>query len=295
MASLGLSKFVNEDKTFNYEKLHEVTKIVVSNLNKVIDINFYPTEKTRRSNYLHRPIGLGVQGLADVFAMMDIAFHSDEAKEINKNIFETIYHAAVERSCEIAQERKEGMIQLLKWYHKDQWGFKNKEGQCRTYIFESQESRRLLQEEHKIIIDYLSTFKPTFDEITKLQEYCIGSYSSFIGSPISQGIFKFDMWNVSPSDRYDWDTLRVNITQQGLRNSLLIAPMPTASTSQILGNNECFEPFTSNLYVRRTLAGEFVCINKHLQKELTEMKAKIERLEELLSQKGINLSKLKLK
>ena len=204
LASIALPAFVNEElKTFDYNKLHEVTKVVTNNLNRVIDVNFYPTEKTKNSNFRHRPIGIGVQGLADAFVLLDIPFHSEQAKEINKHIFETIYHAALERSNEIA-------------------------------ILE-------------------------------------GSYSSFEGSPASQGILQFDMWNVTPSARYDWVTLKESIKNNGLRNSLLVAPMPTASTSQILGYNECFEPFTSNLYSRRTLAGEFVVVNKYLMKELISL------------------------
>ena len=189
--------------TFDYELLHKVTKVVTNNLNNVIDINFYPTDKTKTSNMRHRPIGIGVQGLADALAMMDIPFHSDEAKNINKLVFETMYHAALEMSMEIAKEKE--------------------------------------------------------------------PYSTFQGSPASQGILQFDMWNVTPTDRYDWNALKNNIKTHGIRNSLLLAPMPTASTSQILGNNECFEPFTSNIYVRRTIAGEFVCINKFLLKELIEL------------------------
>ncbi len=189
--------------TFDYELLHKVTKVVTRNLNNVIDINFYPTDKTRNSNMRHRPVGIGVQGLADALAMMDTPFHSDEAKVVNKNIFETMYHGALESSWESA---------------------------CKD-----------------------------------------GPYETFQGSPTSKGILQFDMWNVTPSNRYDWDKLKIDIKKDGIRNSLLLAPMPTASTSQILGNNECFEPFTSNIYVRRTLAGEFVCINKFLLKELIEL------------------------
>jgi len=205
LASIGLPTFVNvETKMFDYEKLHEVTKVITNNLNRVIDINFYPTKKTKTSNLKHRPIGIGVQGLADTFVLMDIPFHSDEAKEVNKLIFETIYHAALEKSNEIS----------------------------------------------------ISHF----------------SYSSFEDSPASKGILQFDMWSKEPTKgRYDWDALKKSIMNRGLRNSLLIAPMPTASTSQILGFNECFEPFTSNLYSRRTLAGEFVVVNKYLMKELIEL------------------------
>jgi ribonucleoside-diphosphate reductase alpha chain len=204
LASIALPVFVDEKtKQFDYNKLHEVTKVVTNNLNKVIDVNFYPTEKTRTSNFRHRPIGIGIQGLADTFILLDIPFHSEQAKEINKHIFETIYHAALERSNEIS-------------------------------ILE-------------------------------------GKYSSFEGSPASQGILQFDMWNVTPSARYDWTSLKESIINYGLRNSLLVAPMPTASTSQILGFNECFEPFTSNLYSRRTMAGEFVVVNKYLMRELIQL------------------------
>jgi ribonucleoside-diphosphate reductase alpha chain len=205
LASIGLPTFVDtKTKIFDYDKLHEVTKVVTNNLNRVIDINFYPTEKTRTSNMRHRPIGIGVQGLADTFVLMDIPFHSEQAKEVNKLIFETIYHAALEKSNEISISQ--------------------------------------------------------------------GSYSSFEGSPASKGIFQYDMWDKQPTkERYNWDALKQSIIIYGLRNSLLVAPMPTASTSQILGFNECFEPFTSNLYSRRTLAGEFVVVNKYLMKELIEL------------------------
>jgi ribonucleoside-diphosphate reductase alpha chain len=204
LASIALPSFVNEKlNQFDYDKLHEVVKVVTNNLNRVIDINFYPTEKTRTSNFKHRPIGIGVQGLADTFVLLDIPFHSEQAKAINTHIFETIYHAALEKSNELS--------------------------------------------------------------ITH------GSYSSFDGSPASKGILQYDMWNVIPSARYDWATLKESIIKHGLRNSLLVAPMPTASTSQILGFNECFEPFTSNLYSRRTLAGEFVVVNKYLMKELIQL------------------------
>ena len=185
---------------FDFDKLYSVTKVVTNNLNKVIDINFYPTPKTKLSNFKHRPIGIGVQGLADTFALMNQPFICDESKQLNKDIFETIYCAALESSMEIAEKE--------------------------------------------------------------------GRYETFEGSPASKGILQFDMWNVQPSNRYNWTELKEKIKTHGLRNSLLVAPMPTASTSQILGNNECFEPFTSNIYVRRTLAGEFVIVNKYLIREL---------------------------
>ena len=199
LASISLPRFV-EGKKFNFEKLLEVTQIITRNLNKIIDNNYYPLEETRRSNFRHRPIGIGVQGLADVFMLLGLPFESDVAKILNKNIFETIYYAALVASKNIAKES--------------------------------------------------------------------GAYETFEGSPLSKGIFQFDMWNVQPSDRYNWDALRAEIKEHGVRNSLLLAPMPTASTSQILGNNECFEPYTSNIYNRRVLSGEFVVVNKHLLKDL---------------------------
>ena len=199
LASLSLPRFV-EGKKFNFEKLIEVTKIVTRNLNKVIDGNYYPIPETKRSNERHRPIGLGVQGLADVFMMMGLPFESEMAKLLNVNIFETIYYAAMTASCELAK--------------KD------------------------------------------------------GAYQTFKGSPLSEGKFQFDLWNVTPTERYDWATLRAEVMEHGVRNSLLLAPMPTASTSQILGNNECFEPYTSNIYNRRVLSGEFAVVNKHLLKDL---------------------------
>ena len=247
LASIGLAMFVNNDKTFNYEKLHEVTKVLTNNLNKVIDINFYPTKKTQRSNYLHRPVGIGVQGLADVFAKMDVPFYSDKAKEININIFETIYHAALEKSCEISKERNQDLRKLKEIYKEGKYIFVGEHPYSREFV-----GMCLIYGEIKPLLEKR---KPILAEINKLQDDYMGAYSSFEGSPISQGIFQFDMWNIKPSSRYDWEILRNNIKQYGVRNSLLVAPMPTASTSQILGNNECFEPFTSNIYTRRTLAG----------------------------------------
>lgn len=204
LASISLSKFVNEDKkSFDFEKLYEVTKVITRNLNKIIDINYYPVEEARNSNFRHRPIGIGVQGLADAYILMRMPFDSPEASKLNKDIFETIYYAAVEESC--AQAEK------------------------------------------------------------------FGQYQSFPGSPASQGIFQFDMWGVTPSSRFNWESLKQKVIKTGLRNSLLLAPMPTASTSQILGNNECFEPYTSNIYTRRTLSGEYIIVNKHLLKDLTRL------------------------
>ena len=238
LASIALPSFINLiNKTFDYDKLHKVTKVVTNNLNRVIDINFYPTEKTKRSNLKHRPIGIGVQGLADAFILMNIPFHSDEAREVNKLIFETIYHASLEKSNELVYDR---IVKLQN---------NNKTNKTNTYdIFNEYEIG-----------------------LYRNEEPCFCAYSSFNGSPASKGILQFDMWSVTPSDRYDWAKLKQSIINYGLRNSLLVAPMPTASTSQILGFNECFEPLTSNLYSRRTLAGEFVVINKYLMNELIDL------------------------
>lgn len=201
LASIALPKYVKEDGTFDHQRLYDVVYIVTKNLNKVIDVNYYPVEEARNSNMRHRPVGLGVQGLADTFIMMKYPFESEEAKKLNREIFETIYYAAMTSS-------------------KDQ-----------------------------AIKD--------------------GPYETFKGSPVSKGIFQFDMWGVTPdSGRWDWDSLKKEVKKHGVRNSLLVAPMPTASTAQILGNTEAFEPYTSNLYLRRVLSGEFVVVNKHLMKDL---------------------------
>ena len=205
LASIALPKYVDVEKNeFNHEELHRVTKMVTRNLNKVIDKNFYPTENGMRSNMRHRPIGIGVQGLADVFILLRMTFGSEESRKLNRDIFETIYHASLESSCELAD--------------------------------------------------------------------MYGTYETFKGSPFSKGILQFDMWDRDPqfSGRYDWDAMR-KLVKKGTRNSLLLAPMPTASTSQILGNNECFEPYTTNIYLRRTLAGEFVVVNKHLVEDLKKI------------------------
>ncbi len=202
LASLALPRFVKDGK-FDFEKLYEVTYQVTLNLNKVIDINYYPVEEAKRSNLRHRPIGLGVQGLADVFILLRLPFESELAAMLNRNIFETIYFAAMTASKDLAKEQ--------------------------------------------------------------------GAYETFHGSPLSKGQFQFDLWKVQPSGRHDWETLRKEVIEHGVRNSLLVAPMPTASTSQILGNNECFEPYTSNIYSRRVLSGEFVIVNKHLLKDLVAL------------------------
>ncbi|GGN11375.1 ribonucleoside-diphosphate reductase [Dyadobacter beijingensis] len=208
LASIALPKFVEQGADgfmhFDHKKLYEITKVVTRNLNKIIDLNFYPVPEAEKSNKRHRPIGIGVQGLADAFCMMRMPFDSDEARQLNKDIFETIYYGSMEASMELAMQH--------------------------------------------------------------------GPYETWAGSPISKGVFQFDMWNVKPeSNRWNWDKLRKDVVQNGVRNSLLLAPMPTASTSQILGNNECFEPFTSNIYVRRVLSGEFVVVNKYLLKDLVRL------------------------
>ena len=204
LASIALNMFVKEDSTYDFQKLYEITKVITRNLNKVIDVNYYPVEEARNSNMRHRPIGIGVQGLADAFILMKYPFDSDEAKKLNKDIFETIYYAAMEASMELSKKE--------------------------------------------------------------------GAYESYKGSPVSKSIFQFDMWGITPdSGRWDWTKLKQKVKKHGVRNSLLLAPMPTASTSQILGNNECFEPYTSNLYTRRVLSGEFIVVNKHLLNDLIEL------------------------
>lgn len=244
--------------TFDYDKLHEVTKVMTTNLNKIIDINFYPTIKTMRSNLYHRPIGIGVQGLADVFALMNVPYHSEDASNINKKIFETIYHASLERSNELSKERLEGMNVVRGYIDFDVNVFLDSYNDtCRKYVN--------ITEKDKCIFEKV---KPIFKETRIKKQSYYGAYSTFEDSPASKGILQFDMWGVTPSNRYDWEKLKKDIKLFGLRNSLLVAPMPTASTAQILGNNECFEPFTSNIYTRRTNAGEFTMVNKHLLKEL---------------------------
>jgi ribonucleoside-diphosphate reductase alpha subunit len=205
LASISLPRFINDEGIFDYEKLHSVTMTITKNLNRVIDGNYYPVPEAEYSNFKNRPVGIGVQGLADALQMMKVPFEDEKANDINKRIFETIYHAAMLMSLELAKAE--------------------------------------------------------------------GPYETFKGSPLSEGKFQFDLWDVKPyTDRYDWDELREEIKQHGVRNSLLLAPMPTASTSQVLGNNESFEPYTSNIYTRRVLAGEFVCVNPHLVRDLIKEK-----------------------
>ena len=200
LASIALPKYVLENGTFDHDKLFEVTYQATLNLNKIIDENYYPVEEAKNSNLRHRPIGLGVQGLADAFIMMGLPFESEEARALNREVFETIYYASMTASKDLSKVN--------------------------------------------------------------------GPYETFEGSPVSKGVFQFDMWGVTPSSRWEWDVLKEEVKTHGVRNSLLLAPMPTASTAQILGNNECFEPYTSNIYTRRVLSGEFIIVNKHLLKDL---------------------------
>ena len=248
LASIALPAYIEtkEDGSlfYNYDKLHEVAKVVTFNLNRIIDVNFYPTEKTKRSNMRHRPIGIGVQGLADVFMQLDLSFSCEEAKEMNKLIFETIYHAALESSNEIAIER----YNVVKEKRYDQVVLN-------TTVY-------------NLFNDFEKNKWRDMDE----RKTIVGSYSTFEGSPASRGELQFDLWKTTPtSDRYDWDKLKDSIKMYGLRNSLLMAPMPTASTSQILGYNECIEPITSNIYNRRTIAGEFILANKYLMRDLLKL------------------------
>ncbi len=247
LASISLTIFVKKDEEekpyFDFEELHKIAKIVAYNLNQIIDVNFYPTEKTEKSNMRHRPIGIGVQGLADAFFKMNLAFTSDEAQQLNKDIFETIYHAAVETSNEIAISRYN--IVNEKRYSKTDLGLS--------------------------VYNIFNKFENNMAKLIDEKKTIVGSYSTFEGSPMSKGVFQFDMWNVTPSSRYNWEELRTSVMTYGIRNSLLMAPMPTASTSQILGNNECIEPITSNIYSRRTMAGEFVLANKYLMKDLMDL------------------------
>ena len=244
--------------SYDYEKLIKVTKRIVKNLNRVIDINYYPIIETKRSNLKHRPLGIGVQGLADVYAMFKCSFDSELASKLNKQIFACIYYAACESSMEISKNRHDDMKNLQKLY-------KNVEiPELYSSDFESDTDGDLLY--HKL--------KPIKLELNK--DTHLGSYSSFENSPISEGKFQFDLWNSQPEISFeninlDWETLRSNIITHGVRNSLLLAPMPTASTSQILGNNECIEPFTSNIYSRGTIAGQFLIVNKHLQQDLLDI------------------------
>jgi ribonucleotide reductase alpha subunit len=233
--------YINNKPVFDFEKLHEIAMIVTKNLNKVIDVNFYPLEKARNSNLRHRPIGIGIQGLADLFILMRYPFDSPEAQELNTQIFETIYHGAVQESMLIAKKRNE--------------------------LYDESKLIDKESDRYKVI----STHLDWNNKIEPFNTCYPGSYSSFIGSPASMGILQFDLWNIKPSNRYDWGALKLEIAKYGMRNSLLLAPMPTASTSQIMGFNECGEPITSNIYKRKTLSGEFVVINKYLVEDLMKI------------------------
>uniref|UniRef100_A0A1A9ZDP5 Ribonucleotide reductase large subunit domain-containing protein n=1 Tax=Glossina pallidipes TaxID=7398 RepID=A0A1A9ZDP5_GLOPL len=203
LASIALNMFVTTDKQYDFHKLKEVAKLITKNLNKIIDINYYPLPETRKSNFRHRPIGLGVQGFADALILMRYPYESENAARLNKQIFETIYYGDLEGSCELAKQ-----------------------------------------------------YSP---------------YETYEGSPVSKAILQYDMWDKTPTDLWNWSDLKSDIKSYGVRNSLLVAPMPTASTAQILGNNESFEPYTSNIHTRRVLSGEFIVVNHHLLKDLTEL------------------------
>jgi len=274
LASIGLPMFVNkETKEFDYRKLHDVCKVVTNNLNKVIDMNFYPTPKTKKSNMRHRPIGIGVQGLADAFMLMDVPFHSEDASRINKLIFETLYHASLEQSNEIARDRatkmmaemntSDGSISPHIWMQ-----FCEIQGQGQGQGQGQEPTGKYIKRGDDEEIMFNSVDNVLFSEF---RSNYIGAYSSFAGSPAQQGILQYDMWDVKPTASYNWVVLKSDIQKWGLRNSLLIAPMPTASTSQILGFNECFEPFTSNIYKRGTLAGDFTIANKYLMEDLLKL------------------------
>ncbi len=242
--------------TYNYDELYNVAYLATRNLNEVIDINYYPTKETKRSNMKHRPIGLGIQGLADVLVQLRIPFDSEEALQFNSDVMETIYFASVNASNDMSKERYENMknlvelivdlnIQLPEFYQND---FKN---------------------DNEVFNKLYHSSKPNKYEVNREVKEWIGSYSSFEGSPISKGVFQFNMWGYDEKKlKYDWKPLKSSVKKWGVRNSLLVALMPTASTSQILGNNECFEFFTSNIYTRNTLAGDFPIINKHMVNDL---------------------------
>lgn len=260
---------------FNFIELENVVKTLTYNLNKIIDINFYPTEKTKLSNKRHRPIGIGVQGLADVFSKMFMSFDCDDAQILNKQIFETIYHASLEESIRIAKQRREDITPILEIFSKHPttkgWYFLNGE----IIVGQDTEFSNLLNiHTNQELINYINEYHIIIEECEAYlnnPKWC-GAYSSFNGSPLSKGLLQFDFWdikNVRENAMYDdWDVLRGELINSGCRNSLLLAPMPTASTSQILGNNECFEPYTSNIYSRRTIAGEFVIVNRYLMNDL---------------------------
>ena len=264
LASIAVNMCVDTvNNTYDHDKLHEIAKIVTINLNKIIDENIYPIEKCRLSNMLHRPIGIGIQGLADTFALLKLNFDSDEAKKLNEEIFATIYHGALESSLEMTIERYTTLYPLI---FDNEFKFKDSAKLSTNYELTHTNKPEL---DKYLIIDKLNKIKPIYDEIENLTINRCGAYSSFEGSPLSKGLFQFDLWHEKPSERYDWDDLRKKVVKYGIRNSLLMAPMPTAGTSQILGNNECIEPFTSNIYVRRVKGGDFVKMNKYLVNDLS--------------------------
>ena len=313
LASIALPKFVDiKNKSFDFKKLEEVTKVVIENLNKVIDVNYYPVVEAKNSNMRHRPVGAGVQGLADVFALLKIPFDSPEAKELNKRIFEHIYYASLECSMELSKARQEPMLEYKKLLEK-------KKAKTEPFTTEDKSRFKVLKDKliptndelYRIVPDEESesihnTNNPTKTNNTNKQnsvrlddtnssnpknkkfrsksqsksnsslvstsDKYIGAYSTFAGSPASQGILQYDLWGTEPSPNMKprFDALKKEIQKYGLRNSLLLAMMPTASTSQILGNNECIEPYTSNIYKRRVLSGEFKIINQHLLNDLIE-------------------------
>ena len=263
--------------SFNYDKLHQMTRIVTRNLNNIIDRNFYPTDKTYRSNMYHRPIGIGVQGLADVFCMMGLAFDSKYSRNINRNIFKTIYHASLTESNLMAIERKDYLLANIKDHLLEFMCDTKYSDKLRKPSGDDTGLKLFTLDKHKFhlseLIGYENRMVTEFKDEYLRDADLLGSYSSFEGSPAHNGQLQFDMWGVNPETEgdivsYDWDSLRASIQKYGLRNSLLVAPMPTASTSQILGNNECIEPFTNNILNRRTLAGTFMVINKYLINEL---------------------------
>ena len=242
--------------TFDFEKLYEVAYLATVNLDKVIDINYYPVPQAKKSNMRHRPIGLGIQGLADALVLMKIPFDSEEAVQLNEVIMETIYLASVTASNDIAKSRYENMNKLID-YVKDK------------YYPEYYETKFNFSDNNMNVIYH--ELKPNKFELTRQQSEKSGSYSTFEGSPFSQGLFQFDLWNKEPSNKDAWANLRNQVKQFGTRNSLLTALMPTASTSQILGNNECFEFFTNNIYTRKTQSGDFMLVNKYLINDLIDI------------------------
>jgi ribonucleoside-diphosphate reductase alpha subunit len=296
LASINLKRMVQADEDgmlfFDHDLLHKITKVVIRGLNRVIDLNYYPIPQTKRSNFRHRPVGTGVQGLADAFALLRLPFESQEAQQLNRDLFETIYYSALKSSCELARERTEKLQKLpmetlkelktlssdIEYYENylEDLTLKNRkrftEAEQRMKDRYTQDLERSKTRINEIIQQY--DLNPQTNEYQYMNldypQY-LGAYSTFVGSPAHQGELSFDMWGVEPSGRWDFDALKEDIKKYGLRNSLMIAPMPTASTAQILRNNECFEPFKSNLYSRGVLSGTFLVVNKYLQKDLSDL------------------------